>query len=218
MTPATAQPLAVRAAPVSPRVAPAAPTRWSRRRSVLGVFAAFAAMGFVVAYVGPTGMSISQASADEQTSLFASGLDDVQSREVPADAEPAVAAEFARDGYEVYVKPKPAPVVVKKTPTVAFAPPQYTGGGSPAEWMAAAGIAESDWGYVDYIVGRESGWNPNATNRSSGACGLVQVYPCSKLANAYDPVVNLGWANNYANGRYGSWAGAYNFWITNHWW
>ena len=84
--------------------------------------------------------------------------------------------------------------------------------------MAAAGIPESDWGYVDYIISKESGWNPNATNRSSGACGLVQVYPCSKLPNAYDPVVNLTWANGYANGRYGSWAGAYSFWTTNHWW
>lgn len=200
-----------------PRVAPAAPTRWSRRRGVLGVFAAFAAIGFVVAYAGPTGLAISQASADEQTSLFASSLDDAQTRDVPADAEPAAAADLGRSSYEVFVKPKPAPVV-KKTPVAAFAPPLYTGGGSPADWMTAVGIPASDWGYVDYIIGRESGWNPNATNRSSGACGLAQVYPCSKLANAYDPIVNLTWANGYANGRYGSWAGAYTFWINNHWW
>ncbi len=98
--------------------------------------------------------------------------------------------------------------------------PRYTGGGSPAEWMAAAGIPESDWGYVDYVVRRESGWNPNATNSSSGACGLVQALPCSKVpgGNGYDPVANLTWANGYANGRYGSWAGAYDFWISNHWW
>lgn len=98
--------------------------------------------------------------------------------------------------------------------------PRYTGGGSPAEWMAAAGIPESDWGYVDYVVSRESGWNPNATNSSSGACGLVQALPCSKVpgGNGYDPVANLIWANGYATGRYGSWAGAYNFWVSNHWW
>jgi len=105
--------------------------------------------------------------------------------------------------------PKPvAPAVLK-----------YTGGGSPAEWMAAAGIAESDWGYVDYVVSRESGWNPNATNASSGACGLVQALPCSKVpGSGYNPVDNLRWANSYAVGRYGSWAGAYQFWINNHWW
>jgi hypothetical protein len=129
VTPVIARTPSASVATAKPRVAQATPTRWSRRRSVLGVFAAFAAMGFVVAYVGPTGMAISQASADEQTSLFASSLDDVQSRDVAADAEPAAAAEFSRDGYEVYVKPKPPPVVVKKQPTVAFAPPMYTGGG-----------------------------------------------------------------------------------------
>ncbi|MGJ0204913.1 lytic transglycosylase domain-containing protein [Leucobacter sp. gxy201] len=101
----------------------------------------------------------------------------------------------------------------------ATAPARYTGGGAPAEWMAAAGIAESDWGYVDYIASRESGWNPNATNASSGACGVIQANPCSKVpGNGYDPVDNLRWANGYAVGRYGSWAQAYDFWTTNHWW
>jgi hypothetical protein len=85
--------------------------------------------------------------------------------------------------------------------------------------MSAAGIAEGDWGYVDYIAKRESGWNPNATNKSSGACGLIQAYPCSKVpGNGYDPVDNLRWANGYATGRYGSWAAAYDFWTRNHWW
>ncbi|MBY0687984.1 lytic transglycosylase domain-containing protein [Microbacterium marinilacus] len=95
----------------------------------------------------------------------------------------------------------------------------YTGGGAPADWMTAAGIAEGDQGYVDYIVSRESGWNPNATNASSGACGLVQALPCSKVpGGGYDPVANLQWANGYAVGRYGSWANAYAFWTSNHWW
>nr|WP_237464698.1 transglycosylase SLT domain-containing protein [Leucobacter luti] len=85
--------------------------------------------------------------------------------------------------------------------------------------MAAAGIAEADWGYVDFIASKESTWNPNATNASSGACGLIQALPCSKVpGNGYDPVDNLTWANGYAVGRYGSWAQAYAFWTANHWW
>ena len=98
-------------------------------------------------------------------------------------------------------------------------PPKYTGGGSMAEWMTAAGIAESDWSYVVYIAERESSLNPNATNASTGACGLIQAYPCSKVpGNGYDPVDNLRWASGYAAGRYGSWAQAYDFWTANHWW
>lgn len=100
-----------------------------------------------------------------------------------------------------------------------------TGGGSyngPAEraaWMKAAGIAEKDWVYVDYIAMKESSWNPKATNASSGACGLIQALPCSKVpGNGYDPVDNLRWADGYAKGRYGSWQGAHQFWQANHWW
>jgi hypothetical protein len=141
--------------------------------------------------------------------------------------EGATIAPVTRGNFEIYVKPKPPPPPAP-TPTTATsgqkstptnAPLFYTGGGAPAEWMAAAGIAEGDWGYVDYVVSRESGWNPNATNKSSGACGLVQALPCSKVpGNGYNPVDNLRWANGYAVGRYGSWAGAHAFWVKNHWW
>lgn len=97
--------------------------------------------------------------------------------------------------------------------------PSYNGGGSKDEWLRAAGIAESDWSYVDYIVSRESGWNPNAVNSSSGASGLVQALPCGKVpGSCFNPVDNLKWADGYAKGRYGSWANAYAFWTSNHWW
>lgn len=29
-----------------------------------------------------------------------------------------------------------------------------------------------------YVIGRESGWTPSARNGSSGACGMMQHYPC----------------------------------------
>jgi uncharacterized protein YabE (DUF348 family) len=76
--------------------------------------------------------------------------------------------------------------------------------------MAAAGIPESQWSSAYNLIKKESGWNPNAVNRSSGACGLVQSYPCSKLGpNWNDPLVALRWGNNYVNGRYGNWDGAW---------
>lgn len=97
--------------------------------------------------------------------------------------------------------------------------PLYSGGGSKEEWLTSAGIAESDWAYVDYIVNHESGWNPNAVNASSGASGLVQALPCGKVpGSCFNPVDNLKWADSYAKGRYGSWEGAYNFWVSNNWW
>lgn len=94
----------------------------------------------------------------------------------------------------------------------------YTGGGSKREWLVAAGIPQGHWGYADAIVTRESGWNPNATNRSSGACGLAQALPCSKVpGNPYNPVDSLRWMDGYVKGRYGGWAGAYDFWNAHHW-
>ncbi|WP_438352767.1 transglycosylase SLT domain-containing protein [Microbacterium sp. CJ88] len=243
MTPASARrsyrALAAReqtVAPEPPRRAAAAPApRWSRRRRVMGVFATVAVLGFAAAYVGPLSGSLMGASALEPAAvtLYASSMDDSQSfaagyaaGRAAAEADAAAARDLGRGSYAVYVKPKPTPTPTPSatsgsSSSAAAAPtrPLYTGGGSPAEWMAAAGIAEGDWGYVDYIVSRESGWNPNATNKSSGACGLVQALPCSKVpGNGYDPVDNLRWGNGYAVGRYGSWAAAYNFWSSNHWW
>lgn len=94
---------------------------------------------------------------------------------------------------------------------------QYTGGGTKTDWLAASNISQDNWGYADFMVGKESGWNPNATNRSSGACGLAQALPCSKVpGNPYNPVDSLNWMNGYVN-RYGGWEGAYNFWLKNRW-
>lgn len=96
--------------------------------------------------------------------------------------------------------------------------------GSHEDWMQMAGISSNDYGYVNYIVGRESGWSPTKYNYAgSGAYGLCQSLPASKMAafgSDYmtNPITQLKWCNSYAVGRYGSWSGAYNFWMKNHWW
>ncbi len=108
----------------------------------------------------------------------------------------------------------------KKAPTVA---PNVSVSADKASIMAAAGISPDDYAYVDYIVGRESGWRPGAGNASSGAYGLCQALPASKMATAggdyiTNPVTQLKWCSGYANSRYGSWASAYSFWLARHWW
>lgn len=120
-----------------------------------------------------------------------------------AEAKAAATAEEAR-------KLKLSVPVKTSLPTVAVT-------GNKATWLAASGIPESQWTYVDAIVSRESGWNPNAVNKSSGACGLGQQLPCGKWAGAWnDPVAALTAMNGYVN-KYGGWAGAYSFWQTHHW-
>lgn len=90
------------------------------------------------------------------------------------------------------------------------------------EVMAAAGISPSDYPYVDYIISHESGWRPLAANASSGAYGLCQALPGSKMASAgadwaTNPVTQLRWCSSYAAGK-GGWAASYNLWVTQHWW
>ncbi|MFJ2746307.1 transglycosylase SLT domain-containing protein [Streptomyces sp. NPDC087440] len=71
------------------------------------------------------------------------------------------------------------------------------------------------------IVERESTWNYQATNPSSGAYGLVQSYPGSKMSSVgadwrTNPATQIQWGLNYMNQRYGSPCDAWNFWQANH--
>ncbi len=205
-------------------------TRKSARKPVVAVLAGLAVVGFSAALLAPTGVALADPPATtESVTAYSLAAKDTQS--VTVSAEGATIEPIVRGSYEVYVKPKPKPV---EKPTTAsndgtgksggggggnVGTPKYTGGGSKEQWMTAAGIAQSDWPYVDYIVSHESGWNPNATNKGSGACGLVQALPCSKVpGNGYNPVDNLRWGTGYATSRYGGWAGAYSAWVRQHWW
>lgn len=85
--------------------------------------------------------------------------------------------------------------------------------------MTAAGIDPANFGYVDFIVAKESSWNPRSVNPNGGACGLLQQLPCGKWAHQWDdPVGALTDGNTYAVSRYGSWAAAYGFWTAHNWW
>lgn len=107
------------------------------------------------------------------------------------------------------------PVVSKVAQSIV--PTAQAATGSHTDWMAAAGISPSDYQYVEFIVQKESGWNPSALNRASGACSLAQSLPCSKIgADWQNPVTALRWANSYV-ARYGGWAGAYQHWLQFSW-
>ena len=109
----------------SARAPPAAP-RWSRRRGVLGVFAAFAAVGFVAAYVGPTGRRDPTGERrGRRAGLAVRELPRATCRRTTGDkdAEPHEAAVLDRGSYTVYVTPKPTP-----TPTAVAAAKSATGG------------------------------------------------------------------------------------------
>ncbi len=72
------------------------------------------------------------------------------------------------------------------------------------------------------IVSHESGWNYQASNPSSGAYGLMQALPGSKMASAgadwqTNPATQIKWGLNYMDSRYQSPCGAWEFWQANNW-
>lgn len=95
----------------------------------------------------------------------------------------------------------------------------YTG--SPKEIARQMALAEYGWGEqqfqcYDNIIMRESEWVVTATNPSSGAYGIPQALPASKLASAGDdwrtnPVTQITWGLDYIQGRYGTPCEAWSF-------
>lgn len=69
------------------------------------------------------------------------------------------------------------------------------------------------------IFWHESKWNHLAQNGSSGAYGIPQALPGSKMGPGwdYDPAVQIRWGINYMNSRYGGPCQAWSFWQTNRW-
>lgn len=104
------------------------------------------------------------------------------------------------------------------------------GGGQPAapagsgdvrsivqQMAAQRGWTGAEWDALNWIISRESSWNPNAANPTSSARGLFQ-----KMTSLHGPVEatpqgQAQWGMDYIAGRYGSPTKARSFWERNHW-
>jgi hypothetical protein len=67
---------------------------------------------------------------------------------------------------------------------------------------------------LDLLWTRESQWDYRATNPSSGAYGIPQALPGSKMASVasdwrYNPITQIKWGLEYISGRYGTPCGAW---------
>ncbi len=138
---------------------------------------------------------------------------EVQREKQIAEAEAARVAAAVKAQQEATAKEAARLAAVRQVQQ-PVAKPAVTG--TCAEWMAAAGI--TDIVNATYIIMSESGCNPNAVNRSSGACGIGQQLPCGKWPHAWnEPVGAMIDMQNYVNARYGSWANAVAFWRSHNW-
>jgi hypothetical protein len=72
-----------------------------------------------------------------------------------------------------------------------------------------AGFNISEFPCLDQLFKKESGWNPKARNPSSGAYGIPQALPGSKMAVfgsdwETNAVTQIKWGLSYIKNRYGS--------------
>ncbi len=87
---------------------------------------------------------------------------------------------------------------------------------------AAKGLTSDQMSKWSYIISKESGWNATISNSYSGAYGLPQALPGSKMAShgadwKTNPYTQLAWMYDYMVGRYGSIEGAYNHSVSTGW-
>lgn len=81
--------------------------------------------------------------------------------------------------------------------------------------MLDAGFKLAQFPCLDKLWKKESGWNYKATNRSSGAYGIPQALPGTKMASAgsdwkTNPATQIKWGLGYIEGRYDTPCGAWN--------
>jgi hypothetical protein len=80
----------------------------------------------------------------------------------------------------------------------------------------------AQWACLETLWDHESSWRWNATNSSSGAYGIPQSLPGTKMDVAGDdwkenPLTQIKWGLSYIDGRYGSPCEAWSFWQANTW-
>ncbi len=78
-----------------------------------------------------------------------------------------------------------------------------------ARRYAKSRIGTRQFACLDILWDKESGWRTKALNKSSGAYGIPQALPGTKMAKAGDdwrtnPVTQVRWGLGYISGRYGS--------------
>ena len=98
--------------------------------------------------------------------------------------------------------------------------------GSPQQiaeaMLASFGWSSSQFSCLDPLWAHESGWSVTAYNAGSGAYGIPQALPGSKMASAgadwqTDAVTQIRWGLSYIDSTYGSPCGAWSHEEADNW-
>jgi len=162
------------------------------------------------------------ASVDQRVAELRGGLDAAVAKKAEEEA-----AEKARQEAEAAAAAKAAAdkAAAEKTESSSSGSNSGGGGGSGDNSVAGAQAAARDmlasrgWGddQMSCLVSlwnKESGWNYKAYNSGSGAYGIPQALPGSKMSSAgadwqTNAATQVSWGLGYISGRYGTPCGAW---------
>jgi hypothetical protein len=138
----------------------------------------------------------------------------------------------AAQTFSIASSPKLTTPVVAATPVTEDTQAPVVPSGPPPDPGTAQSIAynmlpsfgfsaSGQFGCLNDIWSRESGWRYNAEN-ASGAYGIPQALPGSKMASAgsdwqTNPATQIKWGLGYIKDDYGSPCAAWAFWQNNGW-
>jgi len=200
-----------RAAP--PRHTLAKAPRKALRTTLLLSSVAVAATGATIvgglADGGPGAVTNAAADADSESGTSergssAAGLGDreptISRSDTREDSDPAKAAALDADAGEA----------MTQTEDLSQADPRDIARALLGEF----GFGQDQFGCLDSLYSRESGWRVDADNPYSSAYGIPQALPGSKMASAgsdweTNPVTQIRWGLGYIEDRYGSPCGAW---------
>ena len=150
-----------------------------------------------------------------------------------AVAQPAAASSLEPLAAPIWTPPwMPAPTVFPGPSRTPYPTPTPTPVPTPAPtpydtvWNAKTyvlnRIGQTQYDCINVIWTHESKWNPTAGNPVSGAYGIPQAVPGSKMAAfgsnwRTSPLTQVKWGIWYVYNRYGSACGAYEFWSAHGW-
>lgn len=146
-------------------------------------------------------------AAAEQAAAESAAAEQAAAESAAAEREQAASRSEERE------EAAPAPEAPKEA-APAPAPPSGSPRTIAQNMLGNYGWGQDQWGCLDSLWMRESGWNTYAENPSSGAYGIPQSLPGSKMATAgsdwrTNPATQISWGLSYISGRYGTPCGAW---------
>ncbi|MEU9224463.1 transglycosylase SLT domain-containing protein [Streptomyces massasporeus] len=168
--------------------------------------------------------SLTQQADAQAIQADASAKKDAEEAARKAAAETAIAKkEAAKKAAEAAAKERAeAKSAASRSKDISDFPVASSYSIAQIQAMARQLVPSGQFQCFSNIVDHESDWNYKAVNPSSGAYGMFQALPGSKMSSVgadwqTNPATQIKWGLNYMNDRYGSPCEAWTFWQANHW-